>query len=196
MVSEIRKGSAAVLAWLLACLCLLYMAPAAFADAAAGLSIPVRCGAIAAAGQAAEYRLELTAGGTDTPMPGGAKGGTAQLTGTGGSSVSFGPISYAEPGTFYYSLRQIPGSSANVIYDGAVYDLTVFVAYQEDGTLAAKLTASRRGENGKATELVFQNRLAGAPQTGDDASLTPSAFLALASLGVLTAAAPRGKKKK
>ncbi|MCI2046135.1 MAG: hypothetical protein LKJ90_00245 [Faecalibacterium sp.] len=196
MVSGIQKGSTAILAWLLACLCLLYTAPAAFADAAASVSIPVRCGAVAASGQAAEYRLELAAGGADTPMPGGKQGGTAQLTCTGGSSVSFGPISYAGPGTFYYSLRQLPGSAANVHYDGTIYDLTVFVAYQQDGTLAAKLTASCRGGSGKATELLFQNRIAGAPQTGDTANLTPPAFLALASLGVITAAAPRSKKKK
>jgi pilin isopeptide linkage protein len=189
MQNTAQKCRLGLLAFLAAWLCLIALAPAAFAASSATLSIPVKCSTATGA-----YLLELSAASNTTPMPNGNQGGTTQRACNGGSSVSFGPISYSAPGDYYYTLRQVPGTDPNVKYDGTVYELRAFAYYDDSGNLTVKLAASRSGCDGKVSELVFDNARTGSPQTGDGTNLAFPTIAALASAGTLVCVGRKNRK--
>lgn len=68
------------------------------------------------------------------------EGSDVVATGTNGAdgSVALSPITYTEPGTHSYMLREVGGGThkAGVEYDGSVFDVTTTVTDNGDGTLS------------------------------------------------------------
>ena len=68
------------------------------------------------------------------------EGGNVVATGTNDASgkVALSPITYTEPGTHSYMLREVGGGThkAGVEYDGSVFDVTTTVTDNGDGTLS------------------------------------------------------------
>ena len=79
-----------------------------------------------------------------------------------GNTVTFGKIVYKEPGTHKYTIREIRGDDTSILYDKAVYDVTVDVIYKtdEDGRKIGYETEITYKENKKEAEgIVFENIL-------------------------------------
>lgn len=138
---------------------------------------------------AEEYDFVLVAVG-GAPMPGEA---VAKVVGEG--TARFPEIIFTAPGTYRYVVREIAGTSEGCDYDDTVYDVTVQVTTDDEGDLSAALWASRRGEAGKADEIVFVNRYRNSeeeppspgasgllPETGD------STLALVATLSILVSA--------
>lgn len=88
------------------------------------------------------FTAQLTAE-DGVPMPGGAKSkvSTVELT-MNAQTATFGDITYAEPGTYTYTISEvIPGSDARaggISYSAAVYTATVVVEDNHAGALVVK----------------------------------------------------------
>lgn len=134
----------------------------------------------------------------------GRSAGTLTLTPTEGdsSSLDFGTVTFARPGTYRYLVFENPVGTGGVSADTARYRVTVEVADDGDGTLSvAWWTVDRRsyGEGDQGFETVFDSRDADA--AAEDASLDfANSFDADATvrqlLGVktLNGAAPEGAR--
>ena len=91
--------------------------------------------------------------------------GAVVATGTNdaGGKIAMSPISYAEPGTHFYTLREVwpdpSGSFCGVTYDGVTYTIVTTVTDKGDGTLA--VTHVLRD----ASAAVFANAYAAKPTT-------------------------------
>ena len=76
-----------------------------------------------------------------------------------GSDIIFGVISFSEPGTYTYTIREAAGNEAGVIYDTNSYNIRVVVT--DDGSGQLKKTVTITDSNGNiVTEsgLNFTNR--------------------------------------
>ncbi|MBS5451886.1 MAG: hypothetical protein KHY83_11355, partial [Coriobacteriia bacterium] len=80
----------------------------------------------------------------DVPMPAGSSAGEdgtpAKVVANSGATFSFGAIAYGTPGTYRYQVtEQIPASGADetITYSALVYEVTVVVTDNGDGTLSA-----------------------------------------------------------
>lgn len=89
-------------------------------------------------------------------------------------AVSFGPISYTEPGDYTYRIYQEKGSAYEVAYDESVYSVTVRVVNGEDNGLKAEIWAVKDGGQNKTDKIKFTNAYEAplkpepeAPKTGD-----------------------------
>lgn len=85
------------------------------------------------------FTVQLTAD-DGVPMPGGAKSKVATVELTNDQPATFGDITYAKPGTYAYTIKEvIPGSDAGadgISYSAAVYTATVVVEDNHAGALA------------------------------------------------------------
>ena len=66
-------------------------------------------------------------------------------------------IDLTEPGTYHYSIYEIPGSDANIQYDSSSYKIIVFAENSEDGGLRYTITAYEAGTDSKAERIAFQD---------------------------------------
>lgn len=93
------------------------------------------------------FTVQLTAK-DGVPMPNGAKSKTATLELTNDQEATFGAITYAKPGTYTYTIREvIPGSDARadgISYSAAVYTATVVVEDNHAGALV--VTSVKMGQ--------------------------------------------------
>ena len=140
-----------------------------------------------------EFEVLLMSADADAPMPEISSG-----TVKGAGRIVFGPISYRAPGDYHYNISQKTGSTANYIYDTAVYTVTVRVVNSEDGGLTAEVWAAKNGAADKAEAIVFNNeykapsdsktpeKLESTPKTGDGADVR--LFMALTALSAATLA--------
>lgn len=89
-------------------------------------------------------------------------------------AVSFGPVSYTEPGDYTYRIYQEKGSAYDVVYDESVYSVTVRVVNGKGGGLKAEIWAVKDGGQNKTDKIKFTNVYKApskpepeAPKTGD-----------------------------
>lgn len=133
---------------------------------------------------AEEYDFVLVAV-DGAPMPGEA---VAKVVGEG--TARFPEIIFTAPGTYRYAVREIAGTSEGCDYDDTVYDVTVQVTTDDEGDLSAALWASRKGEAGKADEIVFVNRYGNSeeepPSPGASGLLPEAGDSALALVAALS----------
>lgn len=134
------------------------------------------------------YRLEAAE--ADVPLP-----EKQQLTAVGEEPVAF-DITYTDPGSYRYTLTQIPGNAENWTYDTAVYTVEVYVLQDEN---LEKLEAHvfYYNEDGEKTDGIFVNKYTNPSvpsesgdnvvKTGDNGSLLTWAIL-LVICGVVIAA--------
>lgn len=87
------------------------------------------------------------------PMP---ETTVAKVVGEG--TASFPEIVFAAPGTYRYAVSEIAGETEECTYDSTVYDVTVQVVSDGEGNLSGVVWASKRGEGGKASDIIFVNR--------------------------------------
>ena len=88
-------------------------------------------------------------------------------------------ISYREPGTYHYIVRQKTGVDDKVIYDDTIYNVDVYVTTTENGELFAEPILYIEGQTQKKEELIFTNQKkqmefsgkATGPKTGDSAQV-------------------------
>lgn len=111
-----------------------------------------------------EYVFVLEGDG-DAPMP-----SENRTVVVGEGKADFPEITYTEPETYQYTIREVPGSSARCTYDSSVYDVTVMVTTDEEGDLTANVSATREGENVKADEIRFVNKYEPTPSDEEDGS--------------------------
>ena len=90
-----------------------------------------------------------------------------------GESGNF-ELNYTESGTFYYVVKQVTGANKNVIYDQTIYEITVFVGWDENGNLYAKPIIFIDGQSGKYGECEFTNEFVETPPPSDTSSNIPS----------------------
>ncbi|WP_418429347.1 Spy0128 family protein, partial [Barnesiella intestinihominis] len=72
-----------------------------------------------------------------------------------GESITFDSLSFTEPGTYTYTLREAEGSDQTIGYDTSVYNIEVAVTRDETGSLAAETSITLDGES--VDECVFNN---------------------------------------
>ena len=81
---------------------------------------------------------------TETDRDGKAKTGGTSLTATNDlfGNVSFAPITYTAPGTYYYSIKEVNGGATigGISYDGMTVNASVTVTRNNDGTLTAAVS--------------------------------------------------------
>lgn len=104
------------------------------------------------------YKIELTADDASFPMPGGAKGQTAQIAIVGAGSKSFESIEFKELGDYSYTLKQLKGSNANCVkYDDSVYHIKVHVTSDKDGVFEKSVVMYVNDEDEKVAKAAFEN---------------------------------------
>lgn len=88
-----------------------------------------------------------------------AEGMPAVITATNDAtgSVTFPAISFTEPGTYEYSLAEVPGDLGGITYDETVYDITATVTDNGDGTLAVAWSAAADGRPLEGSQISFAN---------------------------------------
>ena len=152
----------------------------------------------------AEYdRIKVTFSGTKKAVNHRLKGGEYAFTIKDGSGkirqtvsndeqgrIVFSPRTFSRTGTFTYTIEEVPGNRAHMVYDKTVYTAKVTTT-AVGGALQAKVELERDGVPYDG-EIVFVNRLR-TPQTGDSA-LTMPMILVLAAVVMLMLAKVQKKK--
>ena len=94
-----------------------------------------------------KYTLKETTEGVEKPH-------TDSTTTTGAGTYSFKSITYSQPGTYTYEVKETKGEASGVTYDSKIYSVTVTVT--DDGS--GKLTAAVSHDNSASgTDLNFTN---------------------------------------
>lgn len=75
-------------------------------------------------------------------------------------------IEITEPGTYVYKIYENPGSNENIIYDDAVYYVTVFTANSEDNRLTYSVSVKEENSEYKSNNVIFADVSAGYTATG------------------------------
>jgi len=115
--------------------------------------------------QDGEFTFHLYQTGADFVV----SGNPTEAKNAANGSFSFGTVTYTQPGTYYYVVREdIPGVDeedrlGGVSYDAGVYQITVQVSDNGLGQLHANATVYRPGSTG--TEVVFRNGYTTTPAT-------------------------------
>ena len=152
----------------------------------------------------AEYdRIKVTFSGTKKAVNHRLKGGEYAFTIKDGSGkirqtvsndeqgrIVFSPRTFSRTGTFTYTIEEVPGNRAHMVYDKTVYTAKVTTT-AVGGALQAKVELERDGVPYDG-EIVFVNRLR-TPQTGDSA-LTMPMILVLAAVVMLMLAKVQKRK--
>lgn len=81
----------------------------------------------------------------------------------GAGNVSFPEITFTEPGTFAYELREVAGDVGGVTYDATVYNVTATVVDDGAGSLDVTWVASKGGQPIEDNAVTFENTYKAAP---------------------------------
>ena len=73
---------------------------------------------------------------------------------SGEGSASPGTITFTEPGTYTYHVKEIQGTAVNCLYDSSEYTLSYVVTKATDSLIAAPIIAKN---NQNTDELLFTN---------------------------------------
>ncbi len=103
---------------------------------------------------AGDFGFKLTALTTGAPMPGG--NSSYELTNGAGGVIAIPAITFTAPGTYQYTLEEIPGNAEGYLYDGTVYTITVTVTDNSTGKLQASVSYAL-GE-GSVDTMTFENK--------------------------------------
>lgn len=87
------------------------------------------------------------------PMP-----ESSSITISGTDIGRFMPITYTEPETYHYILREVIGSSKGYTYDDRIYDVTVQILTDEAGVLHASMYICEQGSEAKTETIKFINK--------------------------------------
>ncbi|MBR3763166.1 MAG: hypothetical protein IKK57_01270 [Clostridia bacterium] len=100
--------------------------------------------------------IVLTAEDESAPMPVGADNGVYTMSMQVGSQSAFPDIAYTEPGNYFYTVRQEPGSTGDCVYDAICYAVEVCIAPGDDGIYPV-IVVQEFGSSIKLDGIVFLN---------------------------------------
>ncbi len=114
------------------------------------------------------------------------------VTVLGNSTGSFS-VNVDEPDDYHFVIKQLAGSEKKVVYDKAVYDVTVHVTTDNNGAMGYKIVIKKDGTEDKSDEAVYENYIPSKPDkpgkkdvvTGDSREVMLYAFMAGALSAVL-----------
>ena len=149
------------------------------------------------------FTFEIEADDITNPMPVGTRNGKKQITIKGSGKTEFGPWRYTEPGTYRYTIREIPGSNKNYKYDSRIYHLTDKVSYSGNRLQLEQILVDEDGNTYDDGTAVFEfvnkyNKpgIPGYPKTGDDSPvLVWLIILTVSILSVIALVAKRDKSQ-
>jgi len=101
------------------------------------------------------FQFTLTAR-DNAPMPSGSSNGIKTVTLRGEGEISFGDITYTQPGTYVYTVAELAVGEKGYTYDNSVYTLTVVIT----GAYGTMTVQSKRLEKDGVLydKAVFTNR--------------------------------------
>lgn len=73
-----------------------------------------------------------------------------EITIAGSGKGSFSPLTFTTVGQYTYRVYQKPSQNKDYQEDATVFDVLVYVTYDEEGTLVAKLVSRKTGEEDKS----------------------------------------------
>lgn len=121
------------------------------------VEVPVSIGISSSYKPAEEYKVTLTAGDGNCPMPEGAVDGAYTATFSGAGEYTLCSISYPQLGIYNYTIRQEQGSHSRGTYDATQYNMRVAVTNAENGGLAAAMIVYVDNVNQKSGSASFTN---------------------------------------
>lgn len=78
-----------------------------------------------------------------------------------GSGAGVFNLEITEPGTYVYKIYERPGNDINIIYDYAVYSVTVFAANAEDDSLTYSVSVKEANSEYKSDNVIFADLSSG-----------------------------------
>ena len=118
-------------------------------------------------------------------MPEGSKGKKAYVEIKAGQKKEFGEITFTEPGTYVYKVKEVNTKIKNYKYDTSEYTLT-YVLEEDDGDLDMTLTVTRNGKKYDHSVFKFVNYYDEPVKTGDTTQVLPyTMMLTFAVLGLI-----------
>lgn len=104
------------------------------------------------------YKVSLSAQENTVPMPEGSVDGVCTLEVSGVGEFHFPQITYDTVGIYSYTVMQVSGTNELCTYDETVYDVTVYITNDLDGSgLESTVVVYREGETDEKTNMVFEN---------------------------------------
>ena len=128
--------------------------------------------------------LYNTAGVSQMPMPNDASGKIAYTTAKAGETKEFGWITFTEPGTYVYEVKEVNNGLKNYKYDSTSYKLTYELA-SNDGDLKMTLTVTRNGAKYDHSAFEFENVYEPPVKTGDTTIIGEYVVIFFASIVLL-----------
>lgn len=114
-------------------------------------------------------------------------------------TINFNELVFTQAGTYYYVVvENSSNADAEIIYDDAVYAVTIKVTDDGEGALVAETTLMKAGESVKTIEFVNtyeKTEEPGVPQTGDYNNIWMWMALLSGSIGVISTAVYSKKRK-
>lgn len=99
------------------------------------------------------------------PMPAESAGDSKQISISGAGQTNFGTITFTQPGSYTYIIREVRGSEIGYSYDNSVYTLTVVVEQQENALVVTSYTYAKPGATAGGSAALFINNY---DNTGDE----------------------------
>ena len=189
-------------------MCLIALAPAAFAAPIQSGEIPV---AVSLGGSPPttdeSYKIIMKADNPAYPLPEGSVDGTYIMFITGGNATELPAIGFSSLGVYTYTILQEAGINKLGIYDSRVYNLVIYVTNIENGSgFETTVILYKRGETEKLDEVVFYNDYdkdptpipesdPDKPKTNDITAIWPNVGLFAGGVGILLILGFTAKRK-
>ena len=122
------------------------------------ISVPIKKIVSGNPDTAEDFKFDLQAVTSGAPMP----AGSSVVTINGSGTADFGDITFAEEGTWVYTITEQIGSAAGYTYDNTVYTMTVTTRFASDKVTLEKTVEFKKGsvtlgEVSRTNPLVFTN---------------------------------------
>lgn len=154
-MKKIMRGLS--LAMLILAICLTMLCPVFAADAIqVEIPVTVKTGDDKPT-EPETYHIVMQADDASNPMPAGSEDGICTLEVTGAATAAFPAITFAEHGTYHYTVWQKAGDNQLATYDDAKFHVTVFITNKEDYSGLQSTVAVYKDGNSEKQTIEFKN---------------------------------------